>query len=228
MQQPTSTLKFVQHRRARLWRWWIGGSACSVMLAFTGGALLLPVLGSLLGSSFGAVLIVTTVQATALHVFVQPRPGQMRQIALRWLLHSWAAGVGAFLLFAPWAFLVIMLGLPGYPNAASARSHAIIAVATTAVCWGMAGAAIGVAQMIALRRGLPEHRLWIIVSALGWAGIGATTTWSLLSDKFVQWPLPSLMVTAGSGLLAGGLHGTLTGAALLRVLRLRATPRAAS
>lgn len=205
---------FVQPRFLRCWLWWIAASTLGTTIALTGGAWLLGVLGSLLGTSFGALLLLSGGQAVILYRCMQAQPG----IALRWFNYSVGAGMLGFLLAAPCALLVIALGVPGYASAASFRNHAVTSALTGAVAWGSAGAGLGVAQGRVLTA-LRLRQSWIVCSALGWSLLGATTIWMLLSTNFVQWPLPTLAVIILGGLLGGLLHGFCTATPLVALLK---------
>lgn len=210
---------FVQPSFVCFWLWWIAASTLGTTLALTVGAWLLGVLGSLLGTSFGALLLVSAAQALLIHKFVQPRRAGQRWSALEWFNYSLGAGVAGFLLAAPCAFVVIALGVPGYPSPAGFRNHAIAAAITSAIAWGSAGAAIGTAQNMLLRRYRRASVIWAPTSAIGWGALGAITVWGMLSTNFIDWPLPIFAVIVLSGLCGGAAHGAITGCALLALRR---------
>lgn len=95
-----------------------------------------------------------------------------------------------------------------------------------AVGFGLSGAAIGaslgIAQWFVLRRHVAQAGWWVLASALAWA-VG----WGIISvvDEAVGGPTGSAYVIGAAG---AAVAGVITGAALVRLLRLRKAPAPSS
>jgi uncharacterized protein YbjT (DUF2867 family) len=112
----------------------------------------------------------------------------------------------------------------GSPGAALVEPSTFQVALFSALAGAFAGAVIGGAQWLALRKAVPRASRWIAASSLGWAlALPLDVLAGTLPSAADHW-LRTVTVAAALGLSAGVLVALPTGALLVRLLRERGAP----